>query len=624
MIHGGVRSACAIAVLAMSVSAAGQATIESLIGDIKAGPRVYRTSGAVEYLSRSQGYASQPPMPDETERANKALRAAIALGEMGGAARAAIGALVDLFPIAVHAVSVYETYVASEGSVEDWVMTKVMGEKNKFLFAAPFLGYEQLSRCDQFLEVKHEYSLANKQTGYSGGLSTAGVSLHVQFTFHAGACALQQITGAGHGTDVERWRLWWQTSGQSTAAVAPATPAISAPPPASASVSTSEVVKGATYRFTLRTGDVFTARVESMTDTSLIAETDQGAAYTFRIPLIRECVLVSMPKEPTKPLGQGGPEIVTYDELKKRSPTGVMLLVSMKGGKTFKGKFASAEDESVKLDVDGSVIPIHKDVITQITTVAPESAKGSDAAKPKKREGPYDTLIVRNPKTDQWGKRMASFVYWGTIIRDYGDEVSLERDDGTVVQVKRTEVERLIKHSESADATIDAIQVYAKPLYCPDDMVLVDIPPSVPGKPFMKVCVDRYEHPNLKGAQPKGNLSFAEAQKICIEKGKRLCTVDEWQWACSGKEDYQYPYGQVYDENTCNTSTKGLSGGGSRTNCVSKFGAHDMSGNVFEWVTAARGKPMLMGGPVSKCQTVSPGLDGSAKPLTGVRCCKSN
>jgi formylglycine-generating enzyme required for sulfatase activity len=173
--------------------------------------------------------------------------------------------------------------------------------------------------------------------------------------------------------------------------------------------------------------------------------------------------------------------------------------------------------------------------------------------------------------------------------------------------------------------SLEPIQRYAKPLFCPDDMLIVDVPPGVEGRPFFKVCIDKYEAPNRMDSLPNGGVSYYEAYKACESKGKRLCTADEWQWACSGLEGFPYPYGHTFSENTCNSKgVKALRGSGWFQNCKSKFGAYDMTGSVFEWVIGREGSPMLMGGSLSKCSTVSPGLDGSAKIQTGYRCCKSN
>ena len=49
-----------------------------------------------------------------------------------------------------------------------------------------------------------------------------------------------------------------------------------------------------------------------------------------------------------------------------------------------------------------------------------------------------------------------------------------------------------------------------------------------------------------------------------------------------------------------------------------------MVGNVFEWVVGPKKQPAMMGGPYSKCQTITEGVGGSAKPQSGLRCCKGN
>ena len=200
--------------------------------------------------------------------------------------------------------------------------------------------------------------------------------------------------------------------------------------------------------------------------------------------------------------------------------------------------------------------------------------------------------------------------------------VTIELVDGKQEKVTRSEILRITRHSTTGFD--EPIKRYAKPLFCSDDMFLVDMPPGKQDRPYFKVCVDRYEYPNIKGTKPMGNISYEQAKAYCEQKGKRLCTAQEWQWACSGIEGYTYPYGWNVEEQKCNSDTRAVEPSGARHNCVSKFGGYDMTGNIFEWVTGDNAQPMLMGGPYSKCQTVSPGVGGSAKPQTGLRCCKSN
>jgi formylglycine-generating enzyme len=152
---------------------------------------------------------------------------------------------------------------------------------------------------------------------------------------------------------------------------------------------------------------------------------------------------------------------------------------------------------------------------------------------------------------------------------------------------------------------------------------MVDLPPGRTGKPFFKVCVDRYEYPNRSGTVPRTNLAYADAAKLCEQHGKRLCTALEWSWACGGLDGLTYPYGKSFEQDRCNSDTRLVETSGNRINCSSPFGGFDMVGNVFEWVSNY-GKPALMGGPFSKCQTVSPSPSGNATPQSGLRCCKGN
>ncbi|MBD3240604.1 MAG: SUMF1/EgtB/PvdO family nonheme iron enzyme [Chitinivibrionales bacterium] len=636
----GSPAALALAVsflLSSTASGAQSERLQRLISDVQGGPGTFYTSAALDYLSRQSGTVSQPPMPKDIKAANTALRATIALGDMGSAAREAVGVLIDKFPKGVDVSTVHESYIAGDGSFEDWVMTKVMGEKNKFMFSAPFLSYEAIHKCDRFLDIQHEEAKASEQYSASGRLVSADVTIHVTFTFYAGACALTAITGRDFGTDVQRWRTWWAQEGRTAAPMSSPAPATS--PSSSSSRPTGrpsgevkQYVVGGTYRFVLTTGDDFTGRVESKTDTSLIVDAQDGNGYSFRTAIVRSSELVSLPADMVKKGGAGQgvveAEILSFDELKRRSPTGKKLEIRIKSGQSFEGTFAGIDGENLRIDVDGSVIPFHKDVVTQIATVVPKPEK-QETAKPEKRrvhKGPLDTVIVRNPKTDDYGRRLASLVYAGVIVEDYGNKVTLEKANGKRIELQRADIERISKHSSSSDPSLEPIKRYAMPLFCPDDMILVDVPP-MPGtdRPFFKTCIDKYEYPNRRDEVPKREVSFDEARELCAKQGKRLCTTAEWEYACSGLEGYTYPYGNSYDETTCNTSgAKGVMTSGSRPNCVSKFGLYDMSGNVFEWVVKGDDSPMLMGGPLSKCQTVSPGLDGRAKPLTGLRCCKSN
>jgi formylglycine-generating enzyme required for sulfatase activity len=100
-----------------------------------------------------------------------------------------------------------------------------------------------------------------------------------------------------------------------------------------------------------------------------------------------------------------------------------------------------------------------------------------------------------------------------------------------------------------------------------------------------------------------------DGEAWCTERGKRLCTQDEWVRACEGPHHRKYPYGSEYREDVCNDdkgwivvhwkalakwprdpaleeATRLFQGdmSGARAECVSEEGVADLTGNVAEWV----------------------------------------
>jgi hypothetical protein len=170
-------------------------------------------------------------------------------------------------------------------------------------------------------------------------------------------------------------------------------------------------------------------------------------------------------------------------------------------------------------------------------------------------------------------------------------------------------------------------------------------------------CVDRYEAPNLRGAQP---LAFQTAydgaewcgaagrlvcEAICRVPLKRLCTDAEWTRACQGTAGVcnssrpwlpvSWPLLATYPSARASAHAVSLyqaAPSGAHTECVSKAGAFDMLGNVAEWTTTPGGGYALKGCYWSGCFGGTPPTcafsnrahaGGFRSYEAGFRCCSS-
>jgi hypothetical protein len=129
----------------------------------------------------------------------------------------------------------------------------------------------------------------------------------------------------------------------------------------------------------------------------------------------------------------------------------------------------------------------------------------------------------------------------------------------------------------------------------------------------MRFCIDRFEYPNRFGGYPLIAVTWDEAQTLCHEEGKRLCTEDEWTFACEGEAALPYPYGFTRDASVCvidrlnppfdpvalteRSSAKYVAEldrlwrgerSGTSPGCRSTFGVYDLTGNVDEWTSSTR------------------------------------
>jgi formylglycine-generating enzyme required for sulfatase activity len=138
--------------------------------------------------------------------------------------------------------------------------------------------------------------------------------------------------------------------------------------------------------------------------------------------------------------------------------------------------------------------------------------------------------------------------------------------------------------------------------------------------------MDRYEWPNERDTLPRTLVSWLEARKLCAQSGKRLCTDDEFTFACEGDAMRPYVHGFRRDRTKCNVDRPYrprsftfvpwepcMADGecraafeaidqrvpaGSMEECRSEDGIYDLNGNANEWVLNTKGphQPGIKGG----------------------------
>src|SRR5271157_2729346 len=286
--------------------------------------------------------------------------------------------------------------------------------------------------------------------------------------------------------------------------------------------SLNDIAVGKTYHMVLTTGDELEGVVDSKTDTSLILDC-KGAPYSFGKSLIIEYKLVSTPSQNGPASGASGQDFMTYDEVQKKQPLGQMLEVHIKNGTVFKGNLLAIDDDNIKLNSGSAIIPLAKSIVDNIAFAA--SSKTDSSSTDTKQEAPqvFDTLVLKNPETDDYGNPKPNIVLEGKITGENNKNVSFLSRDNVKGDYSFSQIVQIYRHSlESAET--DSIKLYAQALICPPSMILVDVPPGKSGRPFFKTCIDKYEYPNQAGVVPQVNVSYQDAENFCEKQGKRLCT----------------------------------------------------------------------------------------------------
>jgi formylglycine-generating enzyme required for sulfatase activity len=136
---------------------------------------------------------------------------------------------------------------------------------------------------------------------------------------------------------------------------------------------------------------------------------------------------------------------------------------------------------------------------------------------------------------------------------------------------------------------------------------------STPHPPHARPTGAIFAARSAPGVKPQSYISRVEAALACEQAGKRLCSAGEWFRACSGAEKTTYPYGATYVAGSCNVGRPHLLSlkfgkdprrwsydefndpklcqepgflalTGEFAGCVAANGAHDLVGNLHEWV----------------------------------------
>jgi hypothetical protein len=143
--------------------------------------------------------------------------------------------------------------------------------------------------------------------------------------------------------------------------------------------------------------------------------------------------------------------------------------------------------------------------------------------------------------------------------------------------------------------------------------------------------IDVFEHPNLKDAPPTTKVTFAEAEKLCGDQGKRLCSADEMEKACKGPSNRIYGYDDAFSFGTCGNGVEDTHASGQKSDCKSGWGVYDIAGNFREWTATTKGdgRPIVKGGlpdtPAvgTRCAFQTDLSKAYTDATLSFRCCKS-
>ncbi|MFH1538628.1 MAG: SUMF1/EgtB/PvdO family nonheme iron enzyme [bacterium] len=182
------------------------------------------------------------------------------------------------------------------------------------------------------------------------------------------------------------------------------------------------------------------------------------------------------------------------------------------------------------------------------------------------------------------------------------------------------------EESMNPDAIDELRRLYEDELSigCPKDMVLIE----------GVFCIDKHEYPGNIGSPPQGGFSWNEAVAKCIERGKYLCSGDEWRRACRGNPACSdTSFSEDFDKEKCGVFPKYVAPGADwkltgRPECESAYGVNDLAGGLWEWTRDdyRPGLKVLRTGaspkdPAPTCDETMWAEPGARMEYAGFRCC---
>jgi formylglycine-generating enzyme required for sulfatase activity len=137
--------------------------------------------------------------------------------------------------------------------------------------------------------------------------------------------------------------------------------------------------------------------------------------------------------------------------------------------------------------------------------------------------------------------------------------------------------------------------------------------------------IDRLPYPNDPGAQPRTGVTRREAERLCGERGQRLCTELEWERACKGPEQDPYPTGAGWDP-ACEAHPNA---------CATGFDVVAMGASLREWTSSdldvgdgdqkpsaiVRGGRAKVADTEHRCARREPADANAQSEELGFRCC---